>query len=464
MKRSQLIGLLISIAILVGMHFVPITPLLTFEGRNTLGILAVVLVLLITEPWPMGVTCILSIALLVIFKSVPNIPTALTGYTNPIVFFVLASFGISTAITKVPLSRRLLKFLMMKYGKNIEKMLFAFMLCSAVISSVISNVASTAVFIPIIINFLKIYEDKKDRLKTGKAFMIGLPVASMIGGMATPAGSSLNLMTIGVLEELTNTTITFVQWMFCGIPIVIIILPLAWQIIVRVYRPVEINSRQIHNYVNQIIVPSKMDGKEKYVLTLFISMFILWILGSWFPALNITLVTIVAFTLLFIPNYSILSWEEYLNSVSWPAFFLVASVISIGSALVTNGVSDWLVAVAFPSTLNLPVFGITFIVGIMVFLMLIPVPVAPALIPILGAPLVGLATNTGVSPVLTVMTLGLCVANCFLFPIDTVPVLTYMTGYYKINEMPKSTAIIQVLIAIVVAFWLPIALRILGFL
>ncbi|HHX75345.1 MAG TPA: sodium:sulfate symporter, partial [Firmicutes bacterium] len=98
-----------------------------------------------------------------------------------------------------------------------------------------------------------------------------------------------------------------------------------------------------------------------------------------------------------------------------------------------------------------------------VFLLLIVVPVAPALIPLLSVPLVGLANNMGITPVMPMMVLGLTVANCYLLPLDTVPLITYMTGYYKMLEMPKATAFIQVILAATVAVCVPFSLKILGY-
>ncbi|MFZ7131036.1 MAG: SLC13 family permease [Eubacteriales bacterium] len=464
MKKTQIVGVLLSIIIIIGMNFIPTSTLLTEEGRNTLGILIVMLITLITQPIPIGVTCILGIALLVIFKAAPNISVALSGYTNSIVYFVLVSFGISFAITKVPLSQRLLKKLMELFGKNVKMILLAIMICAATLSSIVSNVAATAVFITIILKFLDIYTHEEDKKRTGKAFMIGLPVASMIGGMMTPAGSSLNLLSINLLDQLTGIKITFLQWMVCGIPVVIIMLPIAWFILVKIYKPVELSSEDIKKYIDTLQVPEKFDFKEKYVSVLVVIMFIFWVLSSWVPAFNVTIVAIIGFAFLFLPKITILTWDEFLNSVSWAAFFLVGTIISFGNCLVSNGVSDWIVATVLPSSIDLPIVGLIFVVGIMVFLMLILVPVAPALITMLVAPLVGMAGNIGITPVVMIMTLGLCVANCYLLPLDTVPLLTYMTGYYKMNEMAKSTAIIQICLALVVALWLPISLSFLGIL
>ena len=464
MKKNQLFGIILAIIILITMNFIPAQGTLTEAGVRSVGVLLAVLVLLITEPLPIGVTCFLTIALMVVFKVAPNIPTALSGFTNAIVYFVLVSFGLSTAITKVPLSTRLLKKLMLMFGKNVNMIIFAIMLCSAILSSLISNVATTAVFIPLVLAFLKIYKDQNAKMKTGKAIMIGLPVASMIGGMITPAGSSLNLMSINLLEQATGIRITFVQWMTYGIPLVIVVLPIAWWIIIKVYKPAELSQDEIKTYVNSLEVPGKMSFKELYVLILMIILLVLWILSSWYPVFNVTLVAMIGFVFLFLPKIEILTWTEYVNDVSWAAFFLVGTIISLGNNLVANGVSDWIIQTLMPSSINLPLFGIVFIIGILIFLMLIVVPVAPALITMLVVPLVGLATNIGVNPIITIMTLGLCVSNCYLLPLDTVPLLTYMTGYYKMGEMAKSTALIQVVLAALVAIWVPLASILLGIL
>ena len=75
------------------------------------------------------------------------------------------------------------------FGTKTKNILLALMLCAAVLSSIMSNVATTAVFVTVVLSFLNVYEDKETRSRSGKAFMIGLPIASMIGGMMTPAGS-----------------------------------------------------------------------------------------------------------------------------------------------------------------------------------------------------------------------------------------------------------------------------------
>ena len=86
-----------------------------------------------------------------------------------------------------------------------------------------------------------------------------------------------------------------------------------------------------------------------------------------------------------------------------------------------------------------------------------------ALNTMLGGPLVSVASVWGVSPALLILPLVICASCCFLLPLDTVPLLTYSTGYYKMMDMPKVSAFIQVVILTCMAIWVPIALRLFGF-
>lgn len=463
MKRTQIIGTILAIAVLIAMFFVPESIGLSQAGIRTLGVLIALIIALVTEPLPIGITCMLGIALMVIFGVTPTVSEALSGYTNHILFFVLVSFGLSEAIAKVPLSKRLLVLLIRLFGAKTKRILLALMICAALMSSIMSNVATTAVLISVVISFLRVYDNKEEHQRSGKAFMIGLPIASMIGGMITPAGSPLNLLGIDFLAD-AGIRLSFVEWILIGAPVAAVALIFSWFIIARVFHPAEIAPEKINDYITSLNIPSRFDFREKYVTCVVAALLILWILSSWIPALNVTVVGTVGFAFFFIPKADILNWKEYTRSVSWASFFLIGTMMSMGNALSANGVSEWLVSILFSSKINLPVFLIVALICVIVFLLLIPIPIGPALISMLGGPFISLAEAWGYSPTLLIMPLVICAACCFLLPLDTVPLLTYATGYYKMTDMPKVSIPIQIIIVICVAVWVPIGLMILGYL
>jgi sodium-dependent dicarboxylate transporter 2/3/5 len=96
------------------------------------------------------------------------------------------------------------------------------------------------------------------------------------------------------------------------------------------------------------------------------------------------------------------------------------------------------------------------------FVLLVIIPVAPSLVTFMALPFITLAAGMGISPVLIMLAFGLCVANCYLLPLDTVPLLTYSTGYYSMTDMMKSTLPLQVCIVIVLSLWIPVIGKILA--
>ena len=465
LKKRQIIGLIAAIVILLLMFVIPTSELLPVPARNMLCVLLSVIVMLVTEVFPLGITCLLAISMMYFFGCVQTVPEALTGFTNQVVFFVVASFGISQALTVVPASTRMLLMLMKKFGKNINMLLFAIMLVTAVLSSVISNVAAAAVFIPIIMKFLQVYDKEEDRKRTAKAYMIALPISSMIGGMMTPAGSSINMLAINMLEKNTGETIPFVNWMIMGIPLAVILLPIAWLICCKVFKPAPLDKSVIDSYIEgeQKKLPAKMTGKEKYVIIILLIMLVLWIMSSWVPFLNITAVALVGLMLYCLPGKAnILPWKEFAKSVSLEAFFLMGVMISMGAVITSTGLSGWISATIFPASMNVPTFIFLVFIAAITFLLLIPIPVAPALITMLAAPLIGLAIGSNVSPVLTMAAFGLCACNCYFLPLDTVPLMTYATGSYDMFDMPKAAIGIQIIMVFLSAAWLSVCGMIFG--
>lgn len=67
------------------------------------------------------------------------------------------------------------------------------------------------------------------------------------------------------------------------------------------------------------------------------------------------------------------------------------------------------------------------------------------------------AYKEGLSTRPLIITLGLCAGNCYLFPIDTIPLITYTAGYYKMTDMPKETIWMQLAFILLATLWLPLA-------
>ena len=464
MKRRQKIGLTFASLVLLITILAPIPNGLTVEGKYTIGITLFFLILLVTEALPLPVSCLLTIGLIPIFGVSERFEGAVVGFAHPVIFFILASFGIAGAVMNVPITKRVLLALLKRAGYRIERILLAMMVATAAISFFMSNVPTAAIMMAIALEFVKPLEEGDIKKSVGKTFMIAIPVATMIGGMATPASSSLNLLAIGLLEQYTGETIPFVQWMAIGIPLVVVFIPLAWLLMLKVYTPPQIDPETIRQYRGQIQaqIQGPMGRKEVYVLLILTSMLILWIASSWVQGIEIFTVAVLGCVLFFLPGIQVLSWNKFLSGMNWDIIFISGTVLSIANAFVENGVSLWLVETLYPTHLTLQVNLLVGLAAVAAFVMLLMITSAPALITVLAGPFVTIALISGAPPAFLIMALAFCAGNCYLFPLDTVQLITYSKGYYRMTDMGKSTIFLQIAMVVILAFWLPFMGGILG--
>ena len=457
MEKRQKAGLALAAAVLLLTQIMPVPAGLTLEGRNTIGITLFFLILLVSEALPLSVSSLLTIGLIPLLRVTPRFEGAIAGFAHPVIFFIIASFGIAGAIMSVPVTKRILLGLLNRSGNRIEWILLAMMVTTAAVSLFMSNVPTCAIMMSIALEFINSLEDGKEKRSIGKVFMIAIPVATMIGGMATPASSSLNLLAISLLEQHTGVGISFVQWMAIGIPMVVILLPFAWFLMLKVYKPAQIAPEKIEQYKEQLKaqIARPVDRKEACVIAIIASMLILWIASSWVPGIEVFTVAILGCVLFFLPGVNVLSWNKFLSGVNWDIIFVSGTVLSIAGALVNNGVSVWLIEMLYPAHLTLQVNLLVGLAAIVAFTMLLLITSAPALITVLAGPFVMIALANDVPPALLIIALAFCACNCYLFPLDTVQLLTYSKGYYKMTDMGRSTIFLQIAIVIILAFWLP---------
>ena len=471
-KPKAFFGLIIALLIYIISLCIPSIGMLSDGGIRVIGLFLSFLIILITDALPVVVTSLIFLGLMAMSLGTAGnaadvgigslqgaLSYSLSGFSEPVVYFTLASFGLTAAITTTPLSKRILKGLLKIFGKNIKSVLLAIMIASCIISSMISNVPTCAVFMGVALNFLNLYKDKQEKRKTAKAFLIAVPIASMIGGMMTPAGSSINLMAIGILERTTGTTITFAQWMVAGIPLAIIMLPLAWWLITIIYKPVNVNNEDIKTFADELEVPNKITVNEIKTIVIALTMLVLWILSSWISFFNVMIISLFGCALLFLPGINVINVDTFLKENSWDAFFLVGLVISLGGAMSDFGVMN-VIGQILPS-LNFNIVLVLAIVCLITFICLVIDPVATSLVSILGPILItlGASTTLGIDNGLATMIIlafSMCLCNCYLLPLDTVPLITYSKGFYSMTDMLKSTSILQLVLLILVSLWIPV--------
>lgn len=418
------------------------------EMAGTLLLLAAYLVLLISEVIPVSLSSMLVIGLMPVTGVTGDLSTAISGFSNQVVAFILASFGIAQALIEVPVSKRLLSRIIRASGDDGRKIVLAFMLSTAAVSSIISNVPTCAVFLSIAVEFLNMFEGR-EKAVNGRILMIAIPVSSMIGGMITPAGSSVNILALSILEEHTAQKISFVQWMCIGAPAAFILVIIAWLLLIHIYHPAQIKKKDTEVFLEKLDIPDSMGEKEKKVIAILLVSFVLMLLSSWIPSISVMTVAVFSYIFLCFPRIGVLDIRKLFKDINWDPIFLVGAILSFSIVMNKNGVAD-VIAEHFPNIGNTPVLVYLLCISLLMFVALIIIPVAPSLTALILPVILQNAEKNGVSVLLVTIVSTACIVNCYLFPLDTVCLLSYGQGYYKMLDMTKITLPLQLSAAVII--------------
>src|SRR5688572_28136662 len=207
-------------AILAPLVFVLILALpLPLEPRahRLAAVMAAVMVLWITEALPLPVTALLGPAAAVLL-GVAAAREAFSGFGDPVIFLFLGSFLLAEALRVHGLDRRIALGILALPGvaQSPARLRIAVALVTAGISMWISNTATAAMMLPIVLGLVRALA-AAGSTESPRALLLIVGMAASLGGMATPVGTPPNLIALGVLERQGGRPLGFLQFMSIGV-------------------------------------------------------------------------------------------------------------------------------------------------------------------------------------------------------------------------------------------------------
>jgi len=409
--------------------------ILSQAGRGLAAIFIAALILWFTEAIPIGITSLLMIVLPPLLKVVTSISDAAVGYTSSVVFFVIGAYCIAFAVVQSGTGQRFALWLFTRSGTNSKRAVLSSMVGTATISALVSDVPACAIFMALILPILTKIEARPGSSNLGKAMMMGIPIAALIGGVATPAGSSINILGINLLQKAAGIDVTFLQWMAIGVPMVVVLIPFAWWVLIRVYPPEVESIGDISEFKAELKSMGSLKDKEKKVIAILSILFVLWILGTWVKQLNVATVSICGAIVMFFPGINLLTWREVEEFIGWETVLMIGSVISLGLMATDTGLSTWLVKNTLGGITGWNIVLLVASISAFTVILHLPLPIAPTINAVLIPAMVVLARDAGINPAIFALPVAFTASCAFLLPLDAVPLVTYSKGYYRMFDM-----------------------------
>ena len=222
----------------------------------------------------------------------------------------------------------------------------------------------------------------------------------------------MNVMAMNVLAAHTGVSVSFLGWTAICLPITLVLLVFCWASVVLVFKPEPIAEETRERIERQGREAGRLEALDWKVIAIVAFTFALWVASNW-TGWDINAIAVLCLVLFFVPGIDVLTWREYVASVSWNIVLLIGCVQAIAGGVREQGAASWL----FGSTVGtMTVSGGTVVAataGLLPLLRLI-CPVGPAFIAICLIPLAGMAPALGVSPVVFAVIVGVNASTTFL--------------------------------------------------
>ncbi|KAF4922054.1 putative transporter [Colletotrichum viniferum] len=353
---TPLLTLLIAFVIFFLLLFIPIME--KPEQQNCLALIVFVSILWATEAIPLFVTSLMIPFLCVVLTVVRSEDKphrrldskAATSYIfsamwTPVIMLLLGGFTLAAALSKCKIDKRLATFVLSKAGTTPRTVLIANMLVAAFASMLISNVAAPVLCFSIIEPMLRTLPSESNM---SKAVIMGIALASNIGGMLSPIASPQNVVAVGIMKPAP----TWIQWFFIVIPVGVVSLLVIWVLLLITFQPSK----------GTTIAPIR-PVKEKFTgIQYFVSIVTIVTIGLWCASHQLEgvfgdmgVIAIIPIVLFF--GIGILTKEDF-NNFPWTIIILAAGGLALGKAVKSSGLLHTIAGVVTKEVEGMSLYGV----------------------------------------------------------------------------------------------------------
>ena len=408
-----------------------------------------------TEAIPVAATAFLP---LVVFEplGIASIGPAAAHYANPIIFLFLGGFLLTLALERWNLHRRIALSILERTGTEGRRLIGGFMLVCALLSMWMTNTSTTMMLLPIVLSVIGVILDnvpdltERNRKDFQAAMLLGLAYSASIGGLATLVGTPPNALLAGYLATHYGIEISFAEWMLVGVPVSMVMLPLAWILLTRFLFPVNIpESAAVQAHLHELRARmGPMTIPEKRVAIIFVSVILAWVLhpalAKWagFSGLSDAGIVMTAAVLLFmlpsgnVAQPQLMTWHD-VSRLPWGVLVLFGGGLSLAAAVSDSGLALWLGESLAP----LNAWGVVALViaatALVIFLTELTSNLATTatMLPVMGA----IALQAGVPPLVLTVPITIAASCAFMLPVATPPnAIVFATGMLTIPQMVRA--------------------------
>lgn len=314
-------------------------------SRAAIGSVAWMAYWWITAPVDFAVTALLPIALNAVFQ-MANMSAVIANYASETILLLLGASILTVSWEETGLDRRIAaKFLSLVGSKVRHQIIFWFLLC-AILSAVLPNAVVCAAITPIAVSMLRyVGETDISKSRIGSLLLLTIAYATGVGGLASPLGGAMNLVTVDYLEQITGSEYMYTSWVIRFLPIMLVlVVSNILMLLIGCKKTDELGGSKEY-FIRQYQSLPAMASKEKWSLGLFLAAtalsFTRQFYQAWLPGMKPAYVFIICAIISFLINREdggrLMQWKSTQRKIGWELMYVFAGGLAAGTLVNESG-------------------------------------------------------------------------------------------------------------------------------
>lgn len=434
----------------------------SFESRAAVGTVAWMAFWWVTGPVDYAVTAFLPIAINAVF-GMTDMSGVIANYASETILLLLGASILTVSWEKTGLDRRIASAFLSIMGDNMRVQLVFWFILSVFLSAILPNAIVCATITPIAVSMLRfIGEDDIKNSYVGSKMLLYIAYGTGVGGLATPLGGAMNLVTVDYLQQLTGKEYMYVSWVVRFLPIMLILMISNIFFMLRDVKKTDSLGGSRQYFIDEYKKMPPMSREEKCSGILFLVAMVLSftrqlyadVLPGLKPAYVFIICAILSFMIVRSGGERLMVWKEVQGKVVWELIYVFAGGLAAGTLINGSGAAESIGKAVTQIGLSGGITTIFVIIATTLILSDITSNTATAAVAI---PIViSIVQGIGLNPVPYVYVASIGVNLSYMLPtsIRAIPVGYGLQPEYMLKEGWKLTVLVIVLMTIVSYFLL----------
>lgn len=457
MDKKKLVFTLVGpILFLLCCFAVPETVFSTFASRAAVGTVAWMAFWWVTAPVDYAVTAFLPIGVNALV-TMCDMSLVISNYASETILLLLGASILTISWEETGLDRRIAAALLGLIGDNFRRQITFWFLLSAILSSILPNAVVCATITPIAMSMLKyIKEDDIAHSRVGSKLLLTIAYAAGLGGLASPLGGAMNLVTIDYLQQITGEEYMYISWVVRFLPIVIVLIVSNIIFLIRDVKKGESLGGSKEYFQKEYKKFPKMEIEEKISLGLFALATILAFTRQFYqgllPGLKPAYVFIICAILSFLIHKGngerLMIWKSVQAKIIWEMIYIFAGGLAAGTLINESGAAERIGELVAEMGLT---GGFTTVVVIVTVTLLMSDVTSNTATAAVAMPIViSIVKGIGLNPIPYIYIASVGVNLSYMLPtsIRAIPVGYGLQPRYMLKEGYKMTIMVIVLMSI----------------